>query len=130
MRVAGLLVSLSFMAFIASSGHQAGDDKQDEWVTVYAKAEWYRARAEPEQLWRGILVKRDSPVGPNTRNALKYTLRIGKEDLAVYAAGVEERLASFVDQEVSVRGKLVDLREEGFGKEMWIASIRTRPQCP
>jgi len=131
-QVAGLLVSLSFMAFISGSGYQSGNDKQDQWVTIYAKAEWYRARPEPEKVWKGTLHHRDSPVGPNTRNALKYTLRTGKDDIAVYAAGVEERLASFVDQEVSVRGKLVDLREEGQGKEMWIASIRTirtQPQC-
>lgn len=128
-QVAGLLVSLSFMAFISGSGYQKVDDSQDQWVTIYAKAEWYRARPEPEQLWRGTLAKRDAPVGPNTRNALKYSLRTGKDDVAVYAAGVEERLASFVDQEVLVRGKLVDLREEGQGKELWIASIRTQPHC-
>ncbi|HEY3024857.1 MAG TPA: hypothetical protein VGJ55_01765 [Pyrinomonadaceae bacterium] len=130
-QVAGLMVSLSFMAVISGSGYQSGDDKQDQPVTIYAKAKWYRARSEPEKLWRGTLVKRTAPVGPNTRNALKYSLCIGKQDLAVYAAGVEEALASFLDQEVSVRGKLVDLSEEDQGKELWIASIRsirTQPQ--
>ena len=124
-QVAGLLVSLSFIAFISGSGYQSRDDKQNEWVTVYAKAEWYRARRDPEKVWRGTLANRDAPVGPNTRSALKYAMRTDKGDIAVYAAGVEERLASFVDQAVSVRGKLVDLREEGQGKELWIASIRT-----
>lgn len=128
-QVAGLLVSLSFMAFISGSGHQNVDDKQDAWVTIHANTEWYRARPETEQQWGGMLAKRDAPVGPNTRTALNYSLRSGKDDVAVYAAGVEERLAPFVDQEVLVRGKLVDLREEGHGRELWIASIRTSPQC-
>jgi len=126
-QVSVLLVFLSCVAFISGSGYQT--NKQEHWRTIYAEADWYRARPEAEKLWRGTLVKRSAPVGPNTRNALKYNLRSGKQVLAVYAAGVEETLAPFADQEVSVRGKLVDLRAEGQGKELWISSIRTESPC-
>jgi hypothetical protein len=33
-------------------------------------------------------------------------------------------LAGFVDRTVEVAGKLVDLREEGLGRELWLAWIR------
>jgi hypothetical protein len=42
----------------------------------------------------------------------------------VYAANVASRLAPFVGQKVFIYGKLVDLTNEGFGKELWIGSIQ------
>ena len=131
-QVAGVLFGVSCLAFVSGSGYQSGNDKPEQWVTIHAETEWYRARSEPEKLWRGVLLKRDTPPGPNSRTALKYSLRTGKDDkdnLAVYAAGAEERLTTFLDREVLVRGKLVDLSAEGQGKELWIASIRNQSPC-
>lgn len=131
-QVAGLLISFSLIAFTSGLSYPNSDGKRDDRVIVYAKADWFRARPEPEKIWQGTLYSRDSPVGPNTRNALKFTLRCGKNDIPVYAAGVEEKLASFLGKRISVKGKLVDLRAEGHGKEIWIASLRTiqaQPKC-
>jgi hypothetical protein len=42
----------------------------------------------------------------------------------VYAANVEDVLARFADRTVEGTGKLVDLRGDGLGWELWLASIR------
>ena len=90
---------------------------------IYANADWYRARQEPEKLWRGVLRERDVTVGPASRTALLYTLITENSQLLVYAAKVGRQLASLVGRQVLVRGKLVDLSGEGFGQELWIGSI-------
>jgi len=92
---------------------------------IYAEAEWYQARPEPEKQWRGVLRRRDSPLGPATRAALSFTLVTEGQQLPVYAANVEQRLAPFVSHQVLVSGKLVDLGKEGFRVELWIAAIRS-----
>ena len=100
-------------------------NKQGTDVTqIFAEAEWYQARPEPEKQWRGVLRKRDAPLGPATRGALSFTLVTADKSLPVYAANVEQRLGPFVGRQVLVSGKLVDLSQEGFGEELWIASIQ------
>ena len=93
-------------------------------VLVYATAEWYRTQVAPEQQWTGRLQKRPAVVGPNTRASLKYSLHTEQGPLLVYAADVDTLLTPFVNHEVEVVGKLVDLSSEGFGPELWMASIR------
>lgn len=91
---------------------------------IFASAPWYRRRSEPEKNWRGVLRERDVPRGPAVRPALSFQLLV--EDgppLPVYAANVQHLLAPFTEQEVLIRGKLVDLSEEGFGPELWISTI-------
>lgn len=98
-------------------------------IEIYANAEWYRARPEGESTRRGVLQERTVPRGPATRPALMFTLVEGKAQHAVYAAQVEEKLKPFVGQTVVLHGKLVDLSDEGFGRELWIAWIRSaRPE--
>ena len=41
----------------------------------------------------------------------------------VYAAGREEKLTRLAGWRLRVRGKRVDLREEGFGEELWIGTV-------
>ena len=94
---------------------------------IYGEADWYRARPEPEQQWRGELRERDVIAGPTTRTALIYRLVTTDKEIPVYAANVEQKLALFVGRQVLIYGKLVDLSREGFGQELWIASIRTLP---
>lgn len=102
--------------------------KQQETIVtkIYAEADWYRERPEPEKEWRGVLRKREVPAGPAARTALSYKLVADDEEIAVYAANAEEKLAAFEGRQVLISGKLVDLSKEGFGQELWIATIQTR----
>jgi hypothetical protein len=106
------------------SGTLSGSEQGGTVTHIYEGAEWYRARPEPEEAWRGVLRERDIPTGPATRTSVRYTLVAGEERIPVYAAQAMDQLAFFVGHEVAVRGKLVDLSAEGFGKELWIGSIR------
>lgn len=94
-------------------------------VVIYAEEDWYRDRAEPEQQWSGILRKREPDPGPSARQALLFTLESGDRRLLIYAAGVTAKLAPFSGRRVTARAKLVDLRSEGYGLELWIATIQT-----
>lgn len=90
---------------------------------IYEVMDWYRARPEPEAQWRGRVEQCESPVGPNTRLGLDYTLDTGAGQIPIYAANVQTELASFVGHEVLIVGKLIDLTKEGFGQELWIGGI-------
>jgi hypothetical protein len=80
--------------------------------------------------WMGTLRERDVPVGPAARTGLTFTLVTEAEQYPVYASNVEKQLAAFVGRSVIVRGKLVDLRNEGYGEELWIASIQDVKAAP
>jgi hypothetical protein len=94
---------------------------------IHGDADWYQSRSEQEREWRGEFRERAVTAGPATRTALKYQLVTTDEQLPVYAANVEEKLAPFVGKQVLVHGKLVGPDADGSGKELWIASIRTLP---
>lgn len=97
---------------------------------IFGKAEWYIDRPEPEQEWSGVLREREVSAGPASRVAVIYTLVSEDKRLPVYAANVERQLASYVGFPVILRGKLVDLSDEGYEKELWIASIRKVESAP
>lgn len=92
-------------------------------TAIFANADWYRARPEPEHTWQGVLQPSDMPVGPNTRTTA-FVLVTDDQALPIYAATVEHLLAPFVGQCVMVQAKLVDLRPDGFGQELWVAHLR------
>jgi hypothetical protein len=71
-----------------------------------------------------VLRRREPPAGPAGRAALAFALEVEGRRLDVYAANVQSVLATFVDRAVVAEGKLVDLREDGFGEELWLAYIR------
>ena len=71
-----------------------------------------------------MLHRRQVTQGPASRSALTFDFLSGEEQIPVYAANVEGQLAQFLGYPSIVRGKLVDLRDEGFGQELWIASIQ------
>jgi hypothetical protein len=91
---------------------------------IFAEADWYLARSEPEKEWQGVLRNRDVLIGPATRTALLYTFVTDDKQLPVYTANIGQQLAPYVALPVIVRGKLVDLSNEGFGQELWIGSIQ------
>jgi hypothetical protein len=90
---------------------------------VYARTDWYRSRPEPESVWSGTLEERSEVLGPGSRGGLAYALITEQGWLSVYAANVKGVLEPFVGRQALIRGKLVDLRNEGEGQELWIASI-------
>lgn len=121
------LSALLFSAALLGSAFYAEEcrDKRKAVVTkINADADWYRARREPEQTWQGVLRKQDVPPGPDTR-AETYVLITRKTHLPIYAPNIDEQLKPFVGRRVAIRGKLIDLGSEGFGKELWIGSIRS-----
>jgi hypothetical protein len=120
-----LAVLFAGILWLAGGSGTWGGSEQGGTVTqIYAGADWYRARPEPEEARRGLLLERETPTGPATRTGLRYTLVAGEERVPVYAAQAMDQLAAFVGHKVVVDGKLVDLSAEGFGKELWIGSIR------
>lgn len=100
------------------------NEKKPLMIEIFAKADWYLERPEPEMEWRGLLQERDVPVSPTSRAGVRYLLITKDKQFPVYAANVEQQFATFVGHSVIVRGKLVDLSNEGYGQELWIASIR------
>lgn len=91
---------------------------------VFADSDWYVARPEAEQEWRGVLRERDVTLGPASRAAVSFELVVeGGQPLPVYAANIRPRLAQHVGSNVTIRGKLVDLTQEGHGEELWIGWI-------
>jgi hypothetical protein len=90
---------------------------------VYARTDWYQSCPEPEKVWSGTLEERSEVLGPGSRGGLAYTLITEQGRLNVYAANAKEVLEPFLGRLVLIRGKLVNLRNEGEGQELWIASI-------
>jgi hypothetical protein len=101
----------------------AGEDLGPGTTEVFAGADWYQERAEVERLWRGVLRRRRADGGPAGRAALAFALVTDDGTIPVYAAGVDVVLGAFADRTVVARGKLVDLRTEGFEPELWIGEI-------
>lgn len=102
------------------------EGKNVEALQIFAEDSFYLQRVEPEEVLIGIL--RAAPVreGPNTRD-MPFKLIIGKEELSVYISGFdEETLRPYVGHEVEVVGKRIDQRKEGYGIEIWIATISMR----
>ena len=71
-----------------------------------------------------MLRRRELPAGPAGRAALAFALEVEGAPVDIYAANVEAALRGFLDRAIIATGKLVDLSGEGFGKELWLASIR------
>lgn len=115
---------------------QAGDrvdpeESQVIGIPIYADEDWYQARSEAEIVWHGVLQARESDRGPAGRQALLYELVTDSGTLPVYAANAQPRLDPLLGQQVEILGKLVDLSDEGFGEELWIATVRsTEPTEP
>ena len=91
---------------------------------VYAHAQWYQERPEREQSWHGELRPRQVAAGPAARTAIAFAIVTADgQELPVYGAGAEDLVGALVGRSVVATGKLVDLKAEGYGEELWLARI-------
>jgi hypothetical protein len=97
--------------------------KQQGSIDVFGAQSWYRERPEPEREIVGRLERVPPPSGPGDRPSLEFVLRAAEDSLPVYSAGVVDSLGAWVGPRVKVRGKTVDLTDEGGIREFWIAAI-------
>jgi hypothetical protein len=74
--------------------------------------------------WRGVLQERRASTRPATQTGLAYVLVTEDEQLPVYIAHSAPKFAPYAGRHVVARGKGVDLSGEGYGKELWVASIQ------
>lgn len=86
-------------------------------VQIFGQESFYVARTEPEQEFRGSLEFRNVPSTPNGRDH-RYFLT----NVPVYSGGsaTEAQFADTVGDDVTIRGKLVDV---GFGAEIWAGTL-------
>ena len=92
-------------------------------LQVFAEKSFYLERPEPEEILIGVLQLAHVREGPNTRD-MPIRLIVGTNKLNVYVAGLDvETLRPYVGHEVEVVGKRIDQRIEGYGIEIWIATI-------
>ncbi|MDP1679582.1 MAG: hypothetical protein Q8L02_05610 [Candidatus Nitrotoga sp.] len=92
-------------------------------LQVFAEKSFYLERPEPEEVLIGVFQLAHVREGPNTRD-MPFRLVVGTNKLNVYVAGLDvETLRPYVGHEVEVVGKRIDQRIEGYGIEIWIATI-------
>ena len=100
------------------------DDESPGPLNVFSQESFYRQRSEPEEVLVGILQAAPVREGPNTRD-MPFKLVVGTETYSVYVAGFDHAaLLPFVGCTVKVIGKRIDQRAEGYGIEIWIATLR------
>lgn len=86
--------------------------------------DWYRDRPEPGSVHVGHLRREVAGDGPMGRTGPRFDLEVRPGELVrIYAPHLEEELEPWVDREVRLHGKLVDLRAEGLGVELWVADV-------
>ena len=125
---AALLPTAWLFGFTVCDAQQPDVSVQDTTVVVvHASADWYVAAEAPEQRWTGTLRERTAVAGPNTRSGLRYDLLTDEGELPVYDPREDSPLAPFLGLKVEITAKLVDLSAEGFGRELWVGSIRRAP---
>lgn len=90
--------------------------------TVFAEADWYRARDEPEVRREGVLAPHRHATGPRTRGGCDVVLRGADGDELVYSAGVERVLSRVAGRRVTVVGKVVVVDGRS---ELWIGRLST-----
>jgi len=95
----------------------------DRVVLVLAEEDFYLEWDAPEELYAGHLSASIISESPSGRDHV-FKLVMNNETLGVYAPGpAERRLRPFESTSVRALGKRVDLTDEGFEVELWIAEI-------
>lgn len=90
---------------------------------IYGSTPWYHERQEPEEHLEGLLIEAPPATGPGERDGLTYVLATMGGKYPVHAEGREEKLARLAGWRLRVRGKRVDLSDEGLGEELWIGTV-------
>jgi hypothetical protein len=116
-----LLLSISSLDLLGMQERKSG---QDTTVEISAREQWYLDRAEKEQFFQGTLGQRKAQIGPGARGGVNFTLLSKDAEYPIYTGGADEKLQPFAGRTVRLRAKLVDLAKEGFGKELWVGSLR------
>ncbi|MEO6421147.1 MAG: hypothetical protein ABIO31_00255 [Candidatus Nitrotoga sp.] len=94
-------------------------------LQVFAEKSFYLEKPEPEEVLIGVLQLAHVREGPNTRD-MPFKLVVGTYKLNVYVAGLDvETLRSYVGHVIKVIGKRIDQHIEGYGIEIWIATIES-----
>lgn len=94
-------------------------------IVLHEDASWYLERSEPEEVWEGVLEVLDAVQGPGGRT---HRYMLGMEQagrLSIYTGNLGDALDDLGRRRVRVTGKLVDLSDEGFGKEIWPARVKS-----
>lgn len=98
-------------------------DRKLKPLQIFAEKSFYLERPEPEEVLIGVFQLAHVKEGPNTRD-MPFKLVVGTNKLNVYVAGLDvETFRPYVDHEVEVIGKRIDQHIEGYGIEIWIATI-------
>jgi hypothetical protein len=93
-------------------------------LEIFAERRFYQQRAEPEEVFVGELLSAPVREGPNTRE-MPLKLVVGDEVFGVYVSGYDlDLLRPYVGRKVEVVGKRIDQRNDGYGIEIWMATIR------
>jgi hypothetical protein len=107
----------------AALSGQPTNSPEAEPLTLHAQKAFYRERPEAEQEMTGVLREMPVRTGPDTREFPFQFERPG-ETLPVYVTGAEtDLLRPLAGRRLRVVGKRVDLRAEGAGCELWIATL-------
>jgi hypothetical protein len=99
-------------------------DEELKPLPVFAEKSFYLEKPEPEEVFIGMLQLAHVREGPNTRD-MPFRLVVGTNKLNMYVTGLEvETLRPYVGHKVEVVGKRIDQRIEGYGMEIWMATIK------
>lgn len=98
-------------------------DRKLKPLQIFAEKSFYLERPETEEVLIGVFQLAHVREGPNTRD-MPFRLVVGTNKLNVYVAGLDvETLRPYVGHEIKVIGKRIEQHKEGYGTEIWIATI-------
>jgi hypothetical protein len=85
---------------------------------------WYVEQPEPEAWLTGRLHHEPGGDGPMGRTGARHIVEVAAgERVPLYAPQLDAQLTPRIGREVRLRGKLVDLRGEGLGVELWAVEV-------
>jgi hypothetical protein len=94
-----------------------------EAIEMYAKKEWFTRHPSSLVSLEGEIRKIDNPLGPNTRGSW-YVFQNDNDTLSIYDPENLIKKDFVKGRKLIISGKIVDLENEGFSKEIWIGYIK------
>ena len=97
----------------------------NNWINIFGTQQWYKEQPNEEVSLEGILQEVEIENGPASRTtaAFQFIDADQKMNLKVYAPKKHSVLKKLLTSKIALTGKVVDLNEEGFSKEIWINKI-------